>query len=115
MATVDDEIMTDSGIAIAPVYRAVDRGEPEPDPGDFPYTRGIYPTMFRGRRWTMRQYAGFSSVEESNARYRLLLGRGTTGLSVAFDVDGCILRREMILHLDAGGRGKLLLALFRFC
>ena len=86
MATVDDQIVTDSGIAIAPVYRAVDRDEPEPDPGVFPYTRGLYPTMYRGRRWTMRQYAGFSSVEESNARYRLLLGRGTTGLSVAFDL-----------------------------
>src|ERR671916_2717869 len=86
MAAVNDEIVTDSGIAIAPVYRVVDRGEPEPDPGVFPYTRGIYPTMYRGRRWTMRQYAGFSSVEESNARYRLLLERGTTGLSVAFDL-----------------------------
>jgi methylmalonyl-CoA mutase N-terminal domain/subunit len=86
MTITNDEIVTDSGIAIAPVYREVDRGEPEPDPGVFPYTRGIYPTMYRGRRWTMRQYAGFSSVEESNARYRLLLGRGTTGLSVAFDL-----------------------------
>ena len=86
MATVNDDIVTDSGIAIAPVYRAVDREGPEPDPGVFPYTRGIYPTMYRGRRWTMRQYAGFSSVEESNARYRLLLERGTTGLSVAFDL-----------------------------
>src|SRR5918998_3222130 len=86
MRTVNDEIVTDSGITIAPVYRLADRGEAEPDPGVFPYTRGIYPTMYRGRRWTMRQYAGFSSVEESNARYRLLLGRGTTGLSVAFDL-----------------------------
>jgi methylmalonyl-CoA mutase N-terminal domain/subunit len=86
MAAVNDEIVTDSGIAIAPVYRESDRDAPEPDPGCFPYTRGIYPTMYRGRRWTMRQYAGFSSVEESNARYRLLLERGTTGLSVAFDL-----------------------------
>ena len=78
--------MTDSGIEIAPVYRAGDCPAPQPDPGVFPYTRGIYPTMYRGRRWTMRQYAGFSSVEESNARYRLLLARGTTGLSVAFDL-----------------------------
>ena len=86
MTTRSEEIVTDSGIAIEPVYRAADGDEPEPDPGVFPYTRGIYPTMYRGRRWTMRQYAGFSSVEESNARYRLLLERGTTGLSVAFDL-----------------------------
>ena len=86
MAAVNDDIVTDSGIVIAPVYRESDRELPEPDPGSFPYTRGIYPTMYRGRRWTMRQYAGFSSVEASNARYRLLLQRGTTGLSVAFDL-----------------------------
>jgi methylmalonyl-CoA mutase N-terminal domain/subunit len=86
MTTTDDRIVTDSGIEIAPVYRAPDDVVPEPDPGCFPFTRGIYPTMYRGRRWTMRQYAGFSSVEESNARYRLLLERGTTGLSVAFDL-----------------------------
>jgi methylmalonyl-CoA mutase N-terminal domain/subunit len=86
MTTRSDEIVTDSGIVIDPVYRAAGKEAPEPDPGAFPYTRGIYPTMYRGRRWTMRQYAGFSSVEESNARYRLLLERGTTGLSVAFDL-----------------------------
>jgi methylmalonyl-CoA mutase N-terminal domain/subunit len=86
MASEDDRIISDSGIEIAPVYRAADVSAPQPDPGEFPYTRGLYPTMYRGRRWTMRQYAGFSSVEESNARYRLLLARGTTGLSVAFDL-----------------------------
>ncbi|MFT4036868.1 MAG: methylmalonyl-CoA mutase family protein [Thermomicrobiales bacterium] len=80
------EIITDSGIEIQPVYREPADPLSEADPGVFPYTRGIYPTMYRGRRWTMRQYAGFSSVEESNARYRLLLERGTTGLSVAFDL-----------------------------
>src|SRR3712207_9215995 len=79
-------VMTDSGIEIEPVYRAPAVPPDLPDPGCFPYTRGIYPAMYRGRRWTMRQYAGFSSVEESNARYRLLLERGTTGLSVAFDL-----------------------------
>ena len=79
-------IVTDSGIEIAPVYRAPIVPLDPPDPGEFPYTRGIYPTMYRGRRWTMRQYAGFSSAEESNRRYRLLLARGTTGLSVAFDL-----------------------------
>lgn len=56
------------------------------DPGQFPYTRGIYPEMYRRRLWTMRQYAGFGTAEESNERYRYLLDRGTTGLSVAFDL-----------------------------
>lgn len=55
-------------------------------PGQYPYTRGIQPTMYRGRLWTMRQYAGFSTAEESNKRYRYLLKQGTTGLSVAFDL-----------------------------
>jgi methylmalonyl-CoA mutase, N-terminal domain len=55
-------------------------------PGEFPYTRGIYPTMYRGRFWTMRQYAGFASAAESNERYRYLLGKGQAGLSVAFDL-----------------------------
>jgi methylmalonyl-CoA mutase, N-terminal domain len=55
-------------------------------PGDFPYTRGIYPNMYQGRLWTMRQYAGYATAEESNARYKYLLAQGTTGLSVAFDL-----------------------------
>ncbi len=55
-------------------------------PGEFPFTRGIYPTMYRGRLWTMRQYAGYATAEESNRRYRYLLGQGQTGLSVAFDL-----------------------------
>src|SRR5437868_9966741 len=55
-------------------------------PGQFPYTRGIQPTMYRGRLWTMRQYAGFGTAAESNARYRYLLAQGVTGLSVAFDL-----------------------------
>ncbi len=80
-----DEITTTSGIEIKPVYHETER-PPEPDPGQYPFTRGVYPTMYRGRRWTMRQYAGFSSAEESNRRYRLLLERGQTGLSVAFDL-----------------------------
>ena len=63
--------------------------DPERDlgyPGEFPFTRGVYPTMYRGRLWTMRQYAGFGSASESNERYRYLLARGQTGLSVAFDL-----------------------------
>ena len=55
-------------------------------PGEFPYTRGIYPTMYRGRLWTMRQYAGFGTAAESNQRYRYLLSQGQTGLSIAFDL-----------------------------
>jgi len=55
-------------------------------PGQYPFTRGVQPTMYRGRLWTMRQYAGFSTAEESNRRYRYLLGQGSTGLSVAFDL-----------------------------
>ncbi|HEY1655402.1 MAG TPA: methylmalonyl-CoA mutase family protein [Candidatus Tumulicola sp.] len=78
---------TTSGIPIGPVYDAppaepLDLGEP----GEFPYGRGIYPNMYRGRLWTMRQYAGFATAAESNARYRYLLERGQTGLSVAFDL-----------------------------
>src|SRR5260370_30940391 len=59
--------------------------EPE-SPGEFPYTRGIYKDMYRTRLWTMRQYAGYATAEESNARYKYLLAQGTTGLSVAFDL-----------------------------
>ncbi len=86
MTTREQEIVTDSGIPIAPVYHDTDAGLPHPDPGVYPYTRGIYPTMYRGRLWTMRQYAGFASARESNARYRYLLAQGQMGLSVAFDL-----------------------------
>src|SRR5579863_1523820 len=60
-------------------------GEPG-KPGEFPFTRGIYREMYRSRLWTMRQYAGFGSAEESNRRYHYLISQGTTGLSVAFDL-----------------------------
>jgi methylmalonyl-CoA mutase N-terminal domain/subunit len=79
-------IVTDSDITIEPVYSAPDEPVALEAPGEYPFTRGIHPTMYRSRRWTMRQYAGFSSAEDSNRRYRLLLARGTTGLSVAFDL-----------------------------
>jgi methylmalonyl-CoA mutase N-terminal domain/subunit len=55
-------------------------------PGEYPFTRGVQPTMYRGRFWTMRQYAGFATAEETNRRYRYLLDQGQTGLSVAFDL-----------------------------
>src|ERR1051325_3898783 len=81
-------VRTDSGIVIEPVYNPVpfDYESRLGSPGEYPFTRGIYPTMYRGRLWTMRQYAGFGSAREANQRYRYLLGHGTTGLSVAFDL-----------------------------
>jgi methylmalonyl-CoA mutase N-terminal domain/subunit len=82
---------TESGLPIEAVYDAaslegVDLDAALGEPGAFPYTRGVYATMYRGRRWTMRQYAGFGTAAESNRRYHQLLDAGTTGLSVAFDL-----------------------------
>jgi methylmalonyl-CoA mutase N-terminal domain/subunit len=77
---------TDSGIEIKPVYSAEDAPAELEPPGDFPFTRGPYRDMYRGRPWTIRQYAGFASAEETNQRFRYLLERGQTGLSVAFDL-----------------------------
>ncbi|MGW5396137.1 acyl-CoA mutase large subunit family protein [Streptomyces sp. NPDC003952] len=82
---------TESGIPIAPVYRPDDLAGWDPgtelgEPGEYPYTRGVHPTMYTGRPWTMRQYAGFGTAAESNARYRQLIGGGAAGLSVAFDL-----------------------------
>ncbi|SDD47330.1 acyl-CoA mutase large subunit family protein [Glycomyces harbinensis] len=78
------------GIGIRPVYGPDDTAKDLPErlgePGSFPYTRGVHPTMYTSRPWTMRQYAGFASAAESNRRYRDLLAAGTTGLSVAFDL-----------------------------
>jgi methylmalonyl-CoA mutase N-terminal domain/subunit len=81
-----DRRENESGIEVAPVYSAADAPAAVEPPGEFPFTRGPYPSMYRGRPWTIRQYAGFSSAEESNERYRYLLERGQTGLSVAFDL-----------------------------
>jgi methylmalonyl-CoA mutase N-terminal domain/subunit len=87
MATTEDRRETDSGIEIKPVYTPDDSpAEGREPPGEFPFTRGPYPDMYRGRPWTIRQYAGFASAEETNARFRYLLERGQTGLSVAFDL-----------------------------
>ncbi|HEY5133106.1 MAG TPA: methylmalonyl-CoA mutase family protein, partial [Candidatus Krumholzibacteriaceae bacterium] len=86
-----DAFATTSGIEIRPLYTPLDA--PESDyleslgfPGMYPFTRGVYPTMFRGKFWTMRQYAGFGSAEETNRRFRYLLEKGQTGLSIAFDL-----------------------------
>ncbi|MEA2433436.1 MAG: methylmalonyl-CoA mutase, N-terminal domain [Actinomycetota bacterium] len=87
---MSQERRTDSGIEIQPVYGPGDvSSDPAADlgrPGELPFTRGIYPDMYRQRLWTMRQYAGFGSAEETNKRFRYLLEAGQTGLSVAFDL-----------------------------
>src|SRR2546427_3668953 len=80
------ESTTDSGLTLKPVYRAQDAGPQPPDPGQYPFTRGIYPEMYRRRPWTIRQYSGFGSAAETNRRFRYLLRQGQTGLSVAFDL-----------------------------
>ena len=83
--------ITDSGIRVRPVYGPDDLAGFDPGrdlgaPGEPPYTRGVYPTMYRGRLWTMRQYAGMATAQETNRRFRYLLEQGQTGLSVAFDL-----------------------------
>ncbi len=83
----DKKLHTDSGIEIKTLYTARDTGGDAGElPGQFPYTRGVQPDMYRGKLWTMRQYAGFSTAEESNKRYHYLLSQGVMGLSVAFDL-----------------------------
>ncbi len=77
---------TSSGIPVNPVYGPADRHAEPPDPGGFPFTRGNYASGYRGRLWTIRQYSGFGTAEESNRRYRYLLAQGGTGLSVALDL-----------------------------
>jgi methylmalonyl-CoA mutase N-terminal domain/subunit len=99
---------TSSGIEIAPVYGSDDLASWDPeaalgDPGSYPFTRGPHPTMYRGRLWTMRQYAGFGTAEATNERFRSLLDAGQTGLSVAFD-----LPTQMGLDSDAAlARGEV--------
>src|SRR6185312_10629078 len=88
----EDKKFTDSGIPIQKVYTYSDLYKSpapkgfEETPGTFPFTRGVQPDMYRGRLWTMRQYAGFSTAEESNRRYHYLISQGVSGLSVAFDL-----------------------------
>ena len=88
---VAETLETTSHITVNPLYTPADLESWTPNddlgfPGQFPYTRGVQPTMYRGRLWTMRQYAGMGDAEESNKRYKYLLSQGTTGLSVAFDL-----------------------------
>ena len=77
---------TESDLDVAPLYGPANAPDNVGFPGEYPFTRGVQPSMYRGRLWTMRQYAGFSTPEDSNARYRFLLSQGQTGLSVAFDL-----------------------------
>jgi methylmalonyl-CoA mutase N-terminal domain/subunit len=87
MATAEDRRETESGIEVKAVYGPADVPAPPSErPGEPPFTRGPYATMYRGRPWTIRQYAGFGSAEETNGRFRYLLELGQTGLSVAFDL-----------------------------
>jgi methylmalonyl-CoA mutase, N-terminal domain len=107
MATASAEnVVSPSGVPRAPVHRpdaAVDYESDLGDPGRFPFTRGVQPTMYRGRLWTMRQYAGFGTAAETNRRFRLLLDAGQTGLSVAFD-----LPTQMGIDSDSGrARGEV--------
>jgi methylmalonyl-CoA mutase N-terminal domain/subunit len=86
-----ERFTTASGLPLERLYTDESLGDRDPEdalgyPGEFPYTRGIHPSMYRGRLWTMRQYAGFGSAAESNKRYRYLLSKGQSGLSVAFDL-----------------------------
>jgi methylmalonyl-CoA mutase, N-terminal domain len=86
----DERVFTDSGIEIKRLYESADVGpsleERLGEPGSYPYTRGIHPGMYRDRLWTMRQYAGYATAEETNRRYRYLIEHGSTGLSMAFDL-----------------------------
>src|SRR4030095_6273812 len=83
-----DKFVTDSGIEIPPYIdsKSEDLNGKIGKPGSYPFTRGVHEQMYRSRFWTMRQYAGFGTAEESNKRYKFLLEEGTTGLSIAFDL-----------------------------
>ena len=101
---------TISGRTIAPLYTpadvsAVDYQRDLGDPGDFPYTRGIHRNGYRGKLWTMRQFAGYGTPEETNERYKQLLAAGGTGLSVAFDLP-TLMGRDPDHELSFGEVGK---------
>jgi methylmalonyl-CoA mutase, N-terminal domain len=106
-----DERRTESGIEVKPLYKpddleGFDYAERLGDPGEYPYTRGVYPTMYRGRPWTMRQYAGFGTAKETNRRFKYLTEAGQTGLSVAFDLP-TQMGRDSDHQLSLGEVGKV--------
>ncbi|HEY6042929.1 MAG TPA: methylmalonyl-CoA mutase family protein, partial [Anaerolineae bacterium] len=84
------EVILESGIAVKPIYEAADIAQGDPGeigkPGEFPYTRGIHPLMYRARPWTMRQYAGFGTPQDTSGRFRFLIEHGQNALNVAFDL-----------------------------
>jgi methylmalonyl-CoA mutase N-terminal domain/subunit len=105
------ERRTESGIEVKPLYKpedleGFDYGTELGDPGEYPYTRGVYPTMYRGRPWTMRQYAGFGTAKETNQRFKYLTEAGQTGLSVAFDLP-TQMGRDSDHQLSLGEVGKV--------
>src|SRR5438045_6136485 len=105
-----ERFSTLSDLPIDPFYTAEDLAgfDPERDlgrPGEFPYTRGVYPSMYRGRLWTMRQFAGFGSAEDTNERFRYLLKHGVDGLSVAFDMPA-LMGRDSDDPLSPGEVGR---------
>ena len=108
-----EQFTTLSGLPVERLYTQEHLQEHDPEkeigyPGESPYTRGIYPSMYRGRFWTMRQYAGFGSATESNQRYRYLLSKGQSGLSVAFDLPTQIgMDSDSPLALGEVGRSAL--------
>lgn len=102
---------TESGLPFEPVYGPGDLADFDPaiqlgQPGEYPFTRGVYPSMYTGRPWTMRQYAGFGTAVESNRRYHELINAGTTGLSVAFDLP-TQMGYDSDHHLASGEVGKV--------
>src|SRR3954451_8798061 len=90
LAPDDERVFTDSGIEIERVYDETDVApgleERLGQPGEYPFTRGIHPDMYRSRKWTMRQSAGYATAKETNERFRYLIEHGSTGLSMAFDL-----------------------------
>jgi methylmalonyl-CoA mutase, N-terminal domain len=110
MKTAERQVTTLSGVPVEPLYtpddlRDLDRQRDLGAPGEFPYTRGIHPDMYRGRLWTMRQFSGFATPEETNLRYHYLLEQGQTGLSVAFDLP-TLMGYDADHALSAGEVGK---------
>ena len=110
MKSAARQFRTISGVPIGPVYgpeqlEGFDAARDLGAPGEFPYTRGIHRDMYRGKLWTMRQFSGFATPEETNRRYRYLLGQGQTGLSVAFDLP-TLMGYDADHPLSAGEVGK---------
>src|SRR4051812_1929337 len=106
----DELFTTISGQEVKPLYTEEDLADNEAErdigyPGEYPFTRGVYPSMYRGRLWTMRQFAGFGTAEETNERFRYLLDHGQTGLSTAFDMP-TLMGHDSDPPLSLGGVGR---------